>query len=70
MRIKNIQNRKITFVNKKMNRYMNKNLLAVVAAKFTSQFVLKSAANNYFVCNISLDIFCVAGGGGCSYDYI
>ena len=54
---------------------MNKNLLAVVATKITLQFVLKFAANNYFVCNISLDIFCVAagaggGGGGCSYDYI
>ena len=49
---------------------MNKNLLAVVATKITLQFVLKFAANNYFVCNISLDIFCVAGGGGRSYDYI
>ena len=34
---------------------MNKILLAVVATKFTSQFVLKFAANNYFVCTISLD---------------
>ena len=33
-------------------------LLAVVATKFTSQFVLKFAANNYFVYNISLDISC------------
>jgi hypothetical protein len=38
--------------------------------------VLKIAASNYFVCNISLDIFCVAAGGaggagaGCSNDIL
>ena len=36
VRIKNIQNRKITFVNRKLNRYMNKIILAVVASKFTN----------------------------------
>ena len=52
---------------------MNRILLAIVAAKFTSN---SCAANNYFVCNISLDIFCGAGGGGggggggCSYSEV